>query len=178
VKWCPGKIAAAMKPETRRPPQRGAEPQAPEGAPRRSSHITVLEDVNAISEHGDDLQDTLQRIVEVIARRTGTDVCSIYLLEPRIQRLTLRATTGLSRTAAATAGASESAPAPAVSGTSPACRLDGAAAAGSQSPAGVNERRITPLCPPQLLAPAGPAANTASTASRAARPAPRRAAPV
>jgi len=99
VKWCPGKIAAAMKPETRRPPQRGAEPQAPEGAPRRSSHITVLEDVNAISEHGDDLQDTLQRIVEVIARRTGTDVCSIYLLEPRIQRLTLRATTGLERRA-------------------------------------------------------------------------------
>ena len=99
MKWCPGKIAAAMKPETRRPPQRGAEPQAPEGAPRRSSHITVLEDVNAISEHGDDLQDTLQRIVEVIARRTGTDVCSIYLLEPRIQRLTLRATTGLERRA-------------------------------------------------------------------------------
>ena len=99
MKWCPGKIVAAMKPETRRPPQRGAEPQAPEGAPRRSSHITVLEDVNAISEHGDDLQDTLQRIVEVIARRTGTDVCSIYLLEPRIQRLTLRATTGLERRA-------------------------------------------------------------------------------
>ena len=34
-----------------------------------------------------------------IAKRTSTDVCSIYLLEPRLQRLTLRATTGLERSA-------------------------------------------------------------------------------
>jgi len=59
----------------------------------------VLEDVSAIGEHGTDLQENLQRIVEVVARRTRTDVCSIYLLEPRIQRLTLRATTGLDRSA-------------------------------------------------------------------------------
>ena len=35
----------------------------------------------------------------MIAKRTSTDVCSIYLLEPRVQRLTLRATTGLERSA-------------------------------------------------------------------------------
>src|SRR5262249_56303524 len=63
----------------------------------RSHGFTVLEAVTAASEHSEDLQETLQHIVEVIARRTSTDVCSIYLLEPRVQRLTLRASTGLDR---------------------------------------------------------------------------------
>ncbi len=67
--------------------------------PRRGHGFTVLEDVTAATEHSEDLQETLQRIVEVIAKRTNTDVCSIYLLEPRVQRLTLRATTGLERSA-------------------------------------------------------------------------------
>lgn len=88
-----------MRPQTRRSQRRAERAEAREERRRRSPHIAVLEDVSAVGEHGADLQETLQRIVEVIARRTRTDVCSIYLLEPRIQRLTLRATTGLERSA-------------------------------------------------------------------------------
>ncbi len=89
-----------MKPETRKTGRRdgrGGVKSTPNAA---GSHgFTVLEDVSAITERSEDLGDTLQRIVEVIARRTSTDVCSIYLLEPRVQRLTLEATTGLERSA-------------------------------------------------------------------------------
>ncbi len=90
-----------MKPETRKPGRRD-----PRGTAKATTTnvppthgISVLEDVSAITERSEDLQDTLQRIVEVIARRTSTDVCSIYLLETRVQRLTLEATTGLERSA-------------------------------------------------------------------------------
>ena len=83
-----------MKPESRKPAARSR--KAPARAARRSS-ITVLEDVSAITARSEDLQETLQRIAEVIAERTGTDVCSLYLLDPRLQRLTLWATTGLER---------------------------------------------------------------------------------
>jgi phosphotransferase system enzyme I (PtsP) len=69
----------------------------PEGGPRRPTGFTILEDVNAITARSEDLQETLQRIVEVVAERTGTDVCSLYILDARAQRLTLWATTGLSR---------------------------------------------------------------------------------
>jgi phosphotransferase system enzyme I (PtsP) len=83
-----------MKPESRKPAARSH--KAPARAARRSS-ITVLEDVSAITARSEDLQETLQRIAEVIAERTGTDVCSLYILDPRLQRLTLWATTGLDR---------------------------------------------------------------------------------
>ncbi len=89
-----------MKAE-RRKPQVPQSPGRSEVIPRvrRGHGITILEDVTAASQHSEDLQESLQRIVEVIAKRTSTDVCSIYLLEQRIQRLTLRATTGLERSA-------------------------------------------------------------------------------
>ncbi len=81
-----------------------AEHRKPTGAPRqtaqkgkRSQGITVFEDVSAITSRSEDLQETLQRIVEVVAARTSTDVCSLYILDPRAQRLTLWATTGLDR---------------------------------------------------------------------------------
>ncbi len=66
---------------------------------RRTHEFTVLEDVSAITARSEDLQETLQRIVEVIVERTNTDVCSIYILDPRLQRLTLWATTGLDQSA-------------------------------------------------------------------------------
>jgi phosphotransferase system, enzyme I, PtsP len=89
-----------MKVESRRPPTGGKRHgAAPPSGVTRGHGFTVLEDVTAATEHSEDLQETLQRIVEVIAKRTNCDVCSIYLLEPRVQRLTLRATTGLERTA-------------------------------------------------------------------------------
>jgi phosphotransferase system enzyme I (PtsP) len=89
-----------MKAESRTPQvpaSRGHTEQ--DEASRRGHGITILEDVTAASEHSEDVQETLQRIAEIIAKRTSTDVCSVYLLEPRIQRLTLRATTGLERSA-------------------------------------------------------------------------------
>lgn len=66
--------------------------------PRRSPHgLMLLEDINAIAARSEDLRETLQRIVEVVAERMGTEVCSLYILDPRAQRLTLWATTGLAR---------------------------------------------------------------------------------
>ena len=67
-------------------------------APARGPHtLRVLEDVSAIAADSADLESTLQRVVESIAERTHTDVCSLYTLDPRMQRLTLWATTGLDR---------------------------------------------------------------------------------
>ncbi len=89
-----------MKPESRKTGRRDGRGAAKATTTAAGSHgFTVLEDVSAITERSENLQETLQRIVEVIARRTSTDVCSIYLLEPRVQRLTLEATTGLERSA-------------------------------------------------------------------------------
>src|SRR5579875_1221892 len=65
-----------MKAETRKPAGAARQRRAP-----RAHGITVFEDVSAIT------------------ARTGTDVCSLYILDPRAQRLTLWATTGLDRSA-------------------------------------------------------------------------------
>src|SRR5437867_3731665 len=82
-----------MDVETRRPAaRRGTKP-------RRSPGFKVLEDISAIIARSEDLQETMQRIVEVVAERASTDVCSLYILDPRAQRLTLWATTGLERSA-------------------------------------------------------------------------------
>ena len=43
--------------------------------PRRSPGFKVLEDISAIIGRSEDLQETLQRIVEVVAERASTDVC-------------------------------------------------------------------------------------------------------
>src|SRR5437016_4865957 len=82
-----------------------AETRKPAAAPRRRAQravkhahgLTVLEDISAITARSEDLQETLQRVVEVVAERVGTDVCSLYILDPRAQRLTLWATVGLDR---------------------------------------------------------------------------------
>jgi len=82
-----------------------AETRKPAAAPRRRARkvakhahgLTVLEDISAITARSEDLQETLQRVVEVVAERVGTDVCSLYILDPRAQRLTLWATVGLDR---------------------------------------------------------------------------------
>jgi len=84
-----------MKPQMRKPGGKGR--RHAEG--RREEQLRVLEDVSAITARSLDVGDTLQRIVEVVAARTGTDVCSIYILDPREQRLTLWATQGLKASA-------------------------------------------------------------------------------
>lgn len=71
-------------------------------AARPGSHrhgFSILENISEITARSEDLQDTLQQIVEVVAQRASTDVCSLYILDQRAQRLTLWATTGLERTA-------------------------------------------------------------------------------
>jgi phosphotransferase system, enzyme I, PtsP len=45
------------------------------------------------------LQELLDNTVELVAREMGTDVCSIYLLDPRDHRLRLMATRGLDKAA-------------------------------------------------------------------------------
>jgi phosphotransferase system enzyme I (PtsP) len=85
-----------MEAETRKPG--GAGRRRPPARPR-SHGFRVLEDISGITARSEDLQETLQRIVEVVAARMETEVCSLYILDPRQQRLTLWATTGLDRDA-------------------------------------------------------------------------------
>ena len=71
----------------------------PEPRPEQQHGLRLLEDIDALLSSSHDLQDTLQEITKIITQRMGTDVCSLYLLDTRGERLTLRATTGLDRTA-------------------------------------------------------------------------------
>ncbi|MBI2353454.1 MAG: phosphoenolpyruvate--protein phosphotransferase [Deltaproteobacteria bacterium] len=59
--------------------------------------LRTLEDISAIILHSHDLQETLDNIVGIVARRMGSDVCSIYLLERDGETLMLKATKGLSK---------------------------------------------------------------------------------
>src|SRR3972149_7307415 len=60
-------------------------------------HLTILEDISAAISHSHDLQETLNRIVAIVADRMQTEVCSIYILDPQKRRLTLCASMGLDR---------------------------------------------------------------------------------
>jgi signal transduction protein with GAF and PtsI domain len=53
-------------------------------------HLTILEDISTLISHSHDLQETLNSIVATVAERTGTEVCSLYILDQRKERLTLR----------------------------------------------------------------------------------------
>jgi phosphotransferase system enzyme I (PtsP) len=59
--------------------------------------LRTVEDISELILHSHDLQETLQNIVNMVARRMGSDVCSIYLLEKDGETLALYATRGLSR---------------------------------------------------------------------------------
>jgi phosphotransferase system enzyme I (PtsP) len=65
--------------------------------PLQSLGLRTLEDISSIILHSHDLQDTLDNIVTLVAKRMGSDVCSIYLLEIDGETLTLKATKGLSK---------------------------------------------------------------------------------
>jgi phosphotransferase system, enzyme I, PtsP len=58
-------------------------------------HLSILADISTLISHSHDLQQTLDSIVAVVADRTETEVCSIYILDQQKRRLTLCATTGL-----------------------------------------------------------------------------------
>ena len=61
--------------------------------------ITTLEDISALILQSHDLDETLWNVVNLVARRMRSDVCSIYLLDSDQETLRLRATKGLSRRA-------------------------------------------------------------------------------
>ncbi len=61
--------------------------------------LTLLEDISTLIAHSQDLRETLERIVQIVAERMGTEVCSLYLFDANTQKLTLWATTGLDRSA-------------------------------------------------------------------------------
>jgi phosphotransferase system enzyme I (PtsP) len=58
-------------------------------------HLDILEDISTLISHSHNLQETLDRIVATVAERMQTEVCSIYILDRKGNRLTLRATRGL-----------------------------------------------------------------------------------
>src|SRR5512136_953961 len=59
--------------------------------------LRTLEDISALILHSHDLHETLDNIVNMVAKRMGVEVCSIYLLEDDGETLRLQATRGLSR---------------------------------------------------------------------------------
>jgi phosphotransferase system enzyme I (PtsP) len=63
----------------------------------QSLGLRTLEDISSIILHSHDLQETLDNIVTLVAKRMGSDVCSIYLLEKDGETLVLKATKGLSK---------------------------------------------------------------------------------
>ena len=66
---------------------------------RKSHGLALLEDIGALTGHSQDLQETLDNIVKIVAEQMRTEVCSLYLFDPKDERLTLSATTGLERAA-------------------------------------------------------------------------------
>jgi phosphotransferase system enzyme I (PtsP) len=64
----------------------------------QSVGLRTLEDISSIILHSHTLQETLDNIVTIVAKRMRTDVCSIYLLDGETDNLTLKATKGLSKT--------------------------------------------------------------------------------
>ena len=64
---------------------------------QESLGLRTLEDISALILHSHDLHETLDNIVNLVAKRTGSDVCSIYLLEDDGVTLRLQATRGLSK---------------------------------------------------------------------------------
>lgn len=60
--------------------------------------LRTLEDISGLILHSHNMQETLDNIVTLVAKRMKTDVCSIYLLEDDGETLTLQASKGLSKT--------------------------------------------------------------------------------
>src|SRR5512147_449510 len=64
---------------------------------QESIGLRTLEDISALILHSHDLQETLDNIVNLVAKRMQSDVCSIYLLEEDGETLRLQASRGLSK---------------------------------------------------------------------------------
>ena len=66
---------------------------------QHSIGLRTLEDISSIILHSHDLNETLDNIVNIVAKRMGSDLCSIYLLEDDGETLVLRASKGLAKSA-------------------------------------------------------------------------------
>ena len=62
---------------------------------REESHVLTLEEISNLARSDSNPAETLMNVVALIAKRFGTEVCSIYLLEPDRANLVLAATVGL-----------------------------------------------------------------------------------
>ena len=65
----------------------------------KSLGLSTLQDISALILQSHDLNETISNIVDLVAQRAHSDVCSLYLLEEDQQTLTLRATRGLDKAA-------------------------------------------------------------------------------
>src|SRR5512139_2014719 len=61
--------------------------------------VATLEDVGRMLLHSHDLDETLRNIADLVARRAGTEVCSVYLLAEDGETLELRASHELAKRA-------------------------------------------------------------------------------
>ena len=61
------------------------------------SLLWTLEEISRLVSHSGNPAETLDNVVTLIQKRFGTDVCSVYLLEPDRSTLVLAATIGLRR---------------------------------------------------------------------------------
>jgi len=62
---------------------------------RDASHVLTVHEIANLREEGGKPAETLMNVVALIAKRFGTEVCSVYLLEPDRSTLVLAATVGL-----------------------------------------------------------------------------------
>ena len=60
-----------------------------------ASHVLTLDEIGKLAAESGKPAETLMHVVELIARRFQTEVCSAYLLEPDRANLVLAATIGL-----------------------------------------------------------------------------------
>ena len=68
---------------------------APSASTNNASHILTIEEIRELAKETGKPAETLTKVVGLIARRSQTDVCSVYLLEPDRSHLVLAATVGL-----------------------------------------------------------------------------------
>jgi starch phosphorylase len=68
-----------------------------EPAPALAREVLTIEEIGRLAEQNGKPAETLMKVVALIARRFGTEVCSAYLLEPDRAHLVLAATVGLRR---------------------------------------------------------------------------------
>jgi phosphotransferase system enzyme I (PtsP) len=69
------------------------------GEPLILDRVTLLADVAEIVSRSHDLDETLSNVVELVAKRLDTDVCSLYLAGSDLEMLRLSATVGLHKDA-------------------------------------------------------------------------------